>query len=268
MVDFRVILINFSVCATVFSNVFSFYNNQVAFELKEREREEEREGRKKKTVGERESKKEICKRFWGQGEGFLTGLISKNTSTSRVKKGKRWKTSREVRLISNVPTLPIKVPHKRPLENEIGLQGPDLRKELYTWKLKTPQIRSWLGTAAKVPPGLENWGTPSSDAVTLKILVNNLLAHGLHGAGAWALEWLGPRFRSSFAIWQKSFNCSLCLHFLTCNIEVQTGLGWIVQWETFEKSPPQCRPSGQPNQLQAVPMEEIFFFNFLFYIGV
>lgn len=53
------ILINSSVCVAVFSNVFAFYNNQVAFELKERE--EEREERRKKRVGEREEERNLQK---------------------------------------------------------------------------------------------------------------------------------------------------------------------------------------------------------------
>lgn len=57
MVDFRGILINSSVCAAVFSNVFAFYNNQVAFELKERERGREGGKEEEKSGGERGRKK-------------------------------------------------------------------------------------------------------------------------------------------------------------------------------------------------------------------
>jgi len=131
---------------------------------------------------------------------------------------------------------------KKPLENKIGFPGPDLRKELYTWNLKTPQIRGWLGTVARVPPSLKSWGTPSLDAMTHEILFNNLLACGGAQCRGYQLQSRWDPDQIHLCTWQKSLNLSLSpfppFPPVSMNkTEVQARLGWTIQQDDLWKVP-------------------------------
>ena len=67
---------------------FSFYNNQAASELNERERRKERRKEKRKGRGTKRGSRKSARSSAAQG--FPTGLLGKNIYTGTVKKGETW----------------------------------------------------------------------------------------------------------------------------------------------------------------------------------
>lgn len=136
------------------------------------------------------------------------------------------------------------------------------------WQAEIPQIRSWLGIVTKMPSGFKTWGAPRLDATILEILFNNLmvLGDGYTVQRAQALEWMKSRFK--FQLFHLAGGpYILCISFLPCNIEVQTGLGWIGKgdelWEVPSTVPVYQVVSPMDNLINLsglVPREGIFLF--------